>query len=405
MKRYIRQILILGAMLIFGFSVSGQSGKLIRRVVIDAGHGGKDPGASGKNHKEKTLSLDIALKTGHYIEKYMPDVEVIYTRKTDKFIKLHERARIANESHADLFISIHCNANNSPRIYGAETYVMGLHKNQANLEVAKLENAAILQEEDYVDQYEGFDPNAPEAYILFSLYQSEFLDHSLNFASKVQDQFRERVGLKDRSVMQAGFLVLYKTAMPSVLIETGYLTNAKDEQFLASEDGKVYIASAIYRAFKEYKKEMEKDYTPAQIIAASLPVEPEEETVDDGPAMPDNNPNPPVVNTATQALAPKENIANGPNRDKTDVVYFRVQFATSKKDKPVDRQEFKGLQDVRKYHHASLYKFTSGNFAGFPQANQYKNQLREKGYKDAFVVAFLNDERISLGKARKLASR
>ncbi|MCF8388407.1 MAG: N-acetylmuramoyl-L-alanine amidase, partial [Bacteroidales bacterium] len=186
----------------------------IRKVVIDAGHGGRDPGALGKNSREKDIALSIALKTGGYIEKYLPDVEVIYTRKSDRFVELHKRAQIANEAQADLFISIHCNANNSSQPYGTETYVMGLHKSQANLEVAQKENAAILKEEDYQAEYEGFDPESPEAYIIFSLFQNAFLDQSLEFASLVQNQFKERVGLRDRGVMQAGFLVLYRITMP-----------------------------------------------------------------------------------------------------------------------------------------------------------------------------------------------
>ena len=208
----------------------GLSQQKIRKVVIDAGHGGKDPGALGKYSKEKDIALAIALKTGSYIENNIPDVEVIYTRKTDVFIELHNRARIANDAEADLFISIHCNANNSSKPYGTETYVMGLHKSQANLEVAKLENAAILKEEDYSDMYDGFDPGRDEDYIALTLFQNSYQESSLTIASMVQDQFRERARLEDRGVWQAGFWVLYKTAMPAILIETGFISNANDEK-------------------------------------------------------------------------------------------------------------------------------------------------------------------------------
>ncbi len=398
MKRSIYYFVILSLLLSVSIPASSQYDKLIRRVVIDAGHGGKDPGASGKKSKEKNIALDIALKTGNYIEKYLPDVEVIYTRKTDKFIPLHERARIANDNNADLFISIHCNANNASSVYGAETYVMGIHKNTANLEVAKLENASILQEEDYEHQYEGFDPNAPEAYIIFNLYQGEYLDQSLDFASKVQDQFRERVGLRDRSVMQAGFWVLYKTAMPSVLIETGYLTNTKDENFLNTEDGKVYIASAIYRAFKEYKREMERNYTPEKIIADAPPPVSENNSQEQESTKNDLS-----QEEKSDDTPAKEDKSNQEYNTDVETIFFRVQFATADKDKAVSIYEAKGIQEVMKYYHGGLYKFTSGNFANFNDANTLKTRMRNKGYKDAFVVAFKNGERISLSKAKKLA--
>lgn len=357
---------------------AAQENGLVRTVVIDAGHGGRDPGALGKHSQEKDLALSIALKTGAYIEQYLPDVKVIYTRKTDKFIPLHERAKIANENHADLFISIHCNANRSSRIYGTETYVMGLHKNEANLEVAKLENASILQEENYEEEYEGFDPNSDLAYIIFNLYQNEYLDQSLNFASKVQDQFRERVGLKDRSVMQAGFLVLYRTTMPSVLVETGYLTNSKDEQFLRSKDGQVYIASAIYRAFKEYKKEKEKNYKSAQ----------KEETEKEKAVQEEDS-------SEDKPVQAEEKLSSKP--------FYRVQFTTYPKELSLDSKKFSGLKEIYMYEHGGLFKYTAGAFDDFDQANAYKNELRSRGYKDAFVVAFLNGRRIALNEAKKLS--
>lgn len=234
----------------------------VRKVVIDAGHGGHDPGAVGRASKEKDITLSIALKTGKYIEENLADVQVVYTRKTDVFVELYKRAKIANEAKADLFISIHCNANKSSSPYGAETYVMGLHRSEANLAVAQLENAAILLEEDYHVQYDGFDPNSPEGNIFFSMLQNAYLDQSLSLASNVQRHFKDRVNLFDRGVKQAGFLVLYKTTMPSVLIETGFISNQKEEKLLASEEGQNYIASAIFRAIKDYKKSVEKPAAP-----------------------------------------------------------------------------------------------------------------------------------------------
>ncbi|MFT6850215.1 MAG: N-acetylmuramoyl-L-alanine amidase [Sphingobacteriales bacterium] len=229
----------------------------ITTIVIDAGHGGHDPGCSGKFSKEKNVALDIALKLGRYIEENIPEVNVIYTRKTDVFIELYERARIANEANADLFISIHCNANHNTSAYGTETITMGLHKSKVNLETAQRENGVILLEDNYEQNYDGFDPSSPEAYIMFSMFQNAFLDRSIDLASKVEQQFRDRVSRKSRGVKQAGLLVLFKTTMPSILVETGFLTNPKEERFLNSKDGQSYIASAIYRAFKEYKNGIE----------------------------------------------------------------------------------------------------------------------------------------------------
>ncbi|MCK5339211.1 MAG: N-acetylmuramoyl-L-alanine amidase [Bacteroidales bacterium] len=356
-----RIALIFGIICIALFSpLEGLSQQKVRKVVIDAGHGGKDPGAVGKHSKEKDIALAIALKTGEYIEKNLPDVEVIYTRKTDVFIELHKRAQIANDGEADLFISIHCNANNSSKPYGTETYVMGLHKSQANLEVAKLENAAILKEEDYSDMYDGFDPNRDEDYITLTLFQNAYLESSLVLASKVQDQFRERAKLKDRGVWQAGFWVLYKTAMPGILVETGFLSNANDEKYLRTDAGQTYIASAIYRAFKEYKMMVED---------------------------PDNH----------------AKIASGKDKEANNI-RFRVQFASTSREKSVDK--FKDVKDVRVYKHKGLFKYTTGDFLSFSEAIKLQNQVRvQKKYRDAFIVAFKNGDRINVDEAREITGQ
>ena len=225
-------------------------------VVIDAGHGGHDEGTHGKLLKEKDVALKIALKVGAYIEKNFPDVKVIYTRKDDSYIALDERAEIANRNHADLFICIHANANPNTKAFGTETFVMGLHKDESNLAIAQRENSVILMDENYTERYEGFD-NSPESYILFTLTQSAFQESSLKFASRVESQFRSRVGRTSRGVKQAGFVVLWRTTMPSVLIETGFLTNSTEEKFLAGDDGQDLIASGIFRAFKDYKSDVE----------------------------------------------------------------------------------------------------------------------------------------------------
>ncbi len=226
-------------------------------VVIDAGHGGKDSGTRGKKILEKDVALKIALKVGSYIEKNIPGVEVIYTRKNDTYISLDERANIANRAKADLFICIHANSMPGGKATGTETYVMGRHKDESNFNVAKRENSVILMDTDYKERYEGFDPNSPESYILFSLTQTAYQESSLLFAQKVEDQFKQRAGRASRGVKQAGFVVLWRTTMPSVLIETGFLSHPTEEQFLAGEKGQDLIASGIYRAFKDYKSEVE----------------------------------------------------------------------------------------------------------------------------------------------------
>ncbi|MDH3709298.1 MAG: N-acetylmuramoyl-L-alanine amidase [Cyclobacteriaceae bacterium] len=230
----------------------------VQKVVIDAGHGGHDPGTSGKYSREKNIALKIALELGDIIKERLPDVEVIYTRKSDKFIELDDRAEIANKNDADIFISIHCNASAVTKsVYGTETYVMGTHKTKSNLEVAKRENSVILLEEDYQERYEGFDPKSPESHILFELYQNAHVENSLKLAASIEHQFKNRAGRRSRGVKQAGFWVLWRTTMPSVLVETGYLTNPKEEKDLNDELKQSYIASAIFRAIRDYKEEME----------------------------------------------------------------------------------------------------------------------------------------------------
>ncbi len=226
-------------------------------VVIDAGHGGHDPGTLGKISKEKDIALSISLKLGAYIEKNIPGVKVIYTRKDDRYIALDQRANIANKNKADLFICIHANSMPGAPAYGTETYVMGLKMDKGNFDVAKRENSVILMDENYQERYEGFDPDSPESYILFSLTQSAYQESSLKFAQKVESQFKGKVGRHSRGVKQAGFVVLWRTTMPSVLIETGFLSNVKEEKYLLSENGQDLIASGIYRAFKEYKNQIE----------------------------------------------------------------------------------------------------------------------------------------------------
>lgn len=253
---------------LLGISMLGTSKPLnllnssIKVVVIDAGHGGKDPGCLGGTHvKEKDVALAIALKLGKLIKDSLPDVKVVYTRKDDRFVELWQRAAIANTNKANLFISIHCNAHTNKALNGSETYVMGLHKNNGNLLVSKRENDALKLEKDYnkSGHYSDFDPNSPEAHIILSLYQNAYLNHSINLASTVQNKVRSKGKLHDLGVNQAGFVVLWKTTMPSILVETGYLTNSENEKYLTSEIGKLESASNIFEAVKEFKHTIEKN--------------------------------------------------------------------------------------------------------------------------------------------------
>jgi len=231
-------------------------GYKVKVVVIDAGHGGKDPGCHGNKNKEKEITLKIALKVGKLIKTYLKDVKVIYTRQTDTFIELNERADIANRNKADVFISIHCNSA-ANTIKGSETYVMGPHKNESNLEVAKRENSVILQEKNYLAKYDGFDPNSPLQHIFFANLQSTYQARSLQLAQSIEKQYMKKKGRQTRGVKQAGFLVLWRTAMPSVLCEIGYLTNKTDEKYMGGKDGQEHVATSIYKAFRDYKLAME----------------------------------------------------------------------------------------------------------------------------------------------------
>ena len=342
----------------------------IKVVVIDAGHGGKDGGCVGSDVvTEKDIALSIALKTGKYIEDNLPDVKVIYTRDTDVFIELFERARIANRNKADLFISIHVNAFTSSNPYGTGTYVMGLAKTDANLRAAMRENEAILLEDNYEERYENFDPNSPESYIAMSLQQSAFLNQSLLFAAGVQDQFRERVGRFDRGVKQAPFLVLHQTTMPSVLIETGFITNPEEEKFLKSENGQDYLASAIYRAFKQYKAEIEGK------LQSSFEM-------------------------ADQIKATNKEEVKG-----IDGLVFKVQIATSANKIDLVPQNFKGLESVEVYEAGNLYRYTYGKASTREEAEGNQKKVRDAGFSDAFIVAFLNGERISVKEAAELINK
>jgi len=355
----------------------------VKTVVIDAGHGGKDGGCVGAIANEKNIALSISLKLGKYIEENFKDVKVIYTRTTDVFLELTERARIANKANADLFICIHVNSGSTPTAIGTETYVMGLHKTESNLKVAQRENASILLEDDYESKYENFDPNSPESYIVLTLTQSAHLEQSLMFASKVQKEFTEKVGRYNRGVKQAGFLVLHQTAMPSVLIETGFITNREEEKFLASDIGQDYMASAIYRAFKEYKTEIE-----------SKGLKTEDKKIED------QNQKPEVKEVVEEKKNKKDK-----KPEKEEGVVFKIQIATSSVKTELKPENFNGLEGVTLYEAGGLYRYTYGNEKSMNDANRLQLQLKEKGFKDAFIVAFKDGIRIPISEAIKLQEK
>jgi len=345
----------------------------IKTVVIDAGHGGKDPGAIGRLAKEKDIALGIALKVGALIEEHVGDVNVLYTRTSDVFVELHERARIANQAEADLFISIHVNANTNTRPLGTSSHVLGLHRAGENFDVAVRENSVILLEDDYETRYQGFDPTSLESYIIFSVMQNTYLKHSIEFASYVQDQFRERSKRKDRGVVQQGLLVLAQTAMPGVLIETGFISNPEEEKFLMTEYGQDLIASAIYRAFKQYKIRIEENskFTIDQALAREqLNAEQELFTGDRG--------------TEDQSI--------------DNEIIFMVQIASSRNRIDPAPSAFKGYENVTVIQQGKWYKYAVGYNLSYHEALQRCSSVKAD-FPGAFVVAIKNDELVPLNEA------
>jgi len=386
LKKSIRLITVISAILVFtSFSNSVQTVKQgsykIKTIVIDAGHGGKDDGCHGEFAKEKDVSLAVALKLGDYIKANYPDINVIYTRKTDEFIELYERADIANRNHADLFICIHCNANPNKDAYGTETYVMGLYKTQGNLDVAMRENNVVLMEKDYKQNYAGFDPSSPEGYIMLSLNQNAYMNQSIWLASQIESGFSKE-GRYNRGVKQAGFLVLWRTTMPALLCETGFLTNPTEEKYLASPEGQDKIAGNIFNAVKAYKIEAESDkgfsFTDKPIITNS-------------PDLPKSEP---PANTPTSIAAHTDTEATKPATT-TDSVIYKVQFYSAKTNP--DRQEsltLKGFTIETESATNGYTRFLAGNFNNYAAAVQAQSQIRTMGYKDAFVVEYKSGVRL-----------
>ena len=333
-------------------------------VVLDAGHGGHDSGNRGNGYYEKKIALNIALKIGAQLEK-TSDIKVIYTRKKDVYVDLIERANIANKADADLFVSIHCDAFTSSRAFGAGTFVLGLHENERNFKVAQKENSVIYLEENYEQKYDGFDPNDPESIISLILMQETYLDQSIAAASTIQKSFVNNLKRKDRTVKQAGFIVLKYTYMPSVLVETGFLTNSSEGAFLNSSKGQNQIANAISKAIKNYKN----------LRQAGV----QKEAV-----------------TVKSKLSQSEPLRLNPD------LIFKVQIATSKNRIATKGFNFKGLSPISREKSAKLYRYFYESSTSYEEAQQHLKTAKSKGYTNAFVVAYDGNKKISVSEALEL---
>ncbi|RPH75746.1 N-acetylmuramoyl-L-alanine amidase [bacterium] len=380
------------------------NGYHLKTVVIDAGHGGKDPGSLGLKSTESQVVLAIALKLGEYIEQNLKDVKVIYTRKTDEFVELYKRAEIANSNKADLFISIHANGSENHQVFGTQSLVLGTIRAGENFEVAKKENSVVLLEDDYKERYEGFDPNSPESYQSFSLVQDLYLKKSVSFAALVQDQFRERANRKDRSVWQQSLLVLARTAMPGVLIETGFITNPDEEKYLISEQGQDFLASAIFRAFRDYKELIESKSSLSASLGRPILSDTSVSNIDDASSLA-NTAAIPKTAPADATGEPAEAIAEVKKEvemlaEETNIsqVTFKVQIAASVKRFPLNSTLFKGEKDVKEFRVGNMYKYAIGSSNSFENIISYSKEVREK-FPDAFVIAVRNNQIIPLREA------
>jgi len=418
MKRIFKRFLVFIILISVNTVVSSQNNSTnkVSTIVIDAGHGGHDPGCLGATNNEKAVCLAISLKLGKLIEKRLPAVNVIYTRTKDVFLELQERAEVANKNNADLFISIHANAA-SASAYGTETYVLGLHKNEANMAVAKRENSVILLEENYETKYAGFDPSSIDNIIAMTLTQSTFLSQSTLMASKVQTNF-ERSGRRNRGVKQAGYWVLHATAMPSVLIETGFLTNKEEEKYLTDDKTQDKIAENIYLAFVDYKASLEsiEKVTPEE-NKTQLAIENEktsvkrdtiQEKVKNASIISSVDNNSPSSKTEKESLPKKEPLDDKPrisntSKESMDEVMFRVQIKTSHTPLSMEPDNFYGMKKVFEYKDKDgLYKYTVGNAKYASELVFLQRSMKSKGCKGAFIIAMQNNQRISMNKAKSI---
>lgn len=380
-KRLAIAFLVIGYGLFVGYTPERPSGA-VQTIILDAGHGGSDPGNLGTGRyktTEKDITLDVTLQVAAYLEDAFPGINIILTRDNDSYPELEERVRIANDNDADLFVSIHCDAFTKESAKGSSTFVMGMHRSEEALRVAMKENASIFNEKDYEKRY-NFDPNDPDTYIALTLRQNTYLDQSLLLSSKIQTQFRDRVGRVDRGVRQAGYYVICFTAMPSVLVELGFLTNKQEEDFLNSQKGKDYMSSAIFRAIRDYKEEMD-----GKELASFEEEEGEEQEQEQEEEEEEKMP-------WTSDIEYREDVKG---------IYYQVQIVTSSEQIPMDGSAFNGLEKVDEYFSNGLYKYAAGKTANYDEAKKMQSVLRENGFTGAFVIAFKRGKRISLADAQK----
>lgn len=375
-------------MLLFGILVAATgAGKKTFTLVIDPGHGGHDSGAVGAMSKEKNINLNVALAFGRLVEANCPDVNVIYTRKTDVFIPLGERANIANRNKADLFISVHTNALPKGRVArGFEVYTLGMHRAADNLAVAKRENSVISLEKDYRQRYQGFDPNSSESYIMFEFIQDRNMSKSVELAKYIQKEACLSAGRNNKGVHQAGFLVLRATSMPSCLIELGFITTPDEERFLNSQDGISRLARGIYNAFAKYKNKHYTSSVVPYVKEESLP-EPDREmmaaqTIESKPAD--------SAISATEEVPAKEDTAGMP--------VFKVQILISNKPLSANNSLFKGITGVESYVEDNYVKYTYGASTDLNKILRVRQHLLEK-FPQAFVIAFKDGEKMDVGQA------
>jgi N-acetylmuramoyl-L-alanine amidase len=366
-------------------------------VVLDAGHGGKDPGNLGTGRMKKTekdVTLDVVLQLGKMIEHNHSDVKVVYTRNGDTFPTLKDRVSLANKSKADVFISVHCNANANASAYGSESFVMGLHKTEESLATAMKENASIFLEDNKGQDYDGFDPNNPDTYIALSLRENVFLEQSADLAKNVQDLFRAKLGRKDRGVKQAGYYVISFTNMPSILIELGFLTNAQEEDYLQGANGKAQLSKSIYQAFAAYKNATQVDLSGGEIEIGAV-MEPIELNVTE------KNTESNVITEMIES-AQSDEIIWREGVDESGIC-FKVQFLSSPKLLKVNAPELKKFSRTEYYIYNAEYRYTVGKTMSFEEAKANMRKVQALGFKDAFIVAFENGKRIDLKDAIKRA--
>ena len=416
-------------------------------VVLDAGHGGHDPGNLGNGYFEKKIALNIVLKIGEILEKD-PNFKVIYTRKDDTFIDLYVRGEIANKANADLFVSVHCDSHTS-NAYGAGTFVLGLHANEQNFEIAKKENSVIYLEDNYQDRYAGYDINSPESVIGLTIMQEEFLDQSINLAKTIQDNFTGKLKRNDRKVKQAGFIVLHQTFMPSVLIETGFLTNDEEGAYLNSKKGQTEMGNAIANAIIKYRSEMKSGLVSSKQTIPSTP-EPKEEMVQEEVVVAptaktiETKGMPNEKATESELKIAKDDIKEGrlSVKEKSDieeieiitkteaetekvmaeqpknsnlelikkpkssetVIDFKIQILASSKNIALKAGNFKGLNKLSKEPYKTLYRYMYGSASSLAEAELLKSNAVIKGYTTAYIVAYKDGERITIKQALKYVS-